>query len=174
MLLFQLHPKFLKTNIQPLITVMIEALSLRPPKPASETVNSGIKRLYHSKSRELVATQVKTISFLTQFIKGFAELLGPYEDRIASSVVSLMKICPPESIGTRRELLHATRHILATDFRRGFFRHVDALLDERILLGTYAKSSDHAVLRPLGYSTLADLVHHARALLNMRQLSRFV
>ena len=175
MLLFQLHPKFLTTNIQPLITLMIEALGVRaPPLQQPDAANSAVKRLYHSRSRELVATQVKTLSFLTQFLKGFAELLKPYEDRIAGNVVALMTICPPESIGTRRELLHATRHILATDFRKGFFRHIDALLDERVLMGTHPKSSDQEVLRPLGYSTLADLVHHARSLLSMKQLSRVV
>jgi transformation/transcription domain-associated protein len=177
MLLFQLHPKFLKANIQSMITLMIEALGLRAPplqQSPGTVVNSGTKRLYHSRSRELVATQVKTLSFLTQFLKGFADLLKPYEQRIADNVVALMTICPPESIGTRRELLHATRHILATDFRRGFFRHVDSLLDERVLMGSHPKSSDQAVLRPLGYSTLADLVHHARSLLSMKQLSRVV
>lgn len=175
MLLFQLHPKYLKSNIQTMITLMIEALGLRaPPLPSSQTVDSSLKRLHSSRSRELVAAQVKTLSFLTQFLKGFASQLKPYEDRIASNVVSLMTSCPHESIGTRRELLHATRHILATDFRKGFFRHVDSLLDERVLLGSHPNHSDQAVLRPLGYSTLADLVHHARSLLSMKQLSRVV
>lgn len=30
-----------------------------------------------------------------------------------------------------QELLVATRHVLATDFRKGFFTHIDILLDER-------------------------------------------
>ncbi len=30
-----------------------------------------------------------------------------------------------------QELLVATRHVLATDFRRGFFSQIDTLLDER-------------------------------------------
>lgn len=28
-------------------------------------------------------------------------------------------------------MLVATRHVLATDFRKGFFTHIDILLDER-------------------------------------------
>jgi transformation/transcription domain-associated protein len=175
MLLFQLYPKFLKENIQTMLTLMIEALGLRaPPLQSSQAVDSGLRRLHSSRSRELVAAQVKTLSFLTQFLKGFAGQLKPYEDRIASNVVSLMTSCPHESIGTRRELLHATRHILATDFRKGFYRHVDSLLDERVLMGSHPQHSDQEVLRPLGYSTLADLVHHARSLLSMKQLSRVV
>ena len=179
MLLFQLHPKFLKTNIPPMISLMIEALALRAPSlqslsPGTEKVDSTSSRFYFSRSRELIAAQVKTLSFLTQFLKGFAEQMKPYEDRIASNVVSLMTACPHESVGTRRELLHATRHILATDFRKGFFRHIDSLLDERVLLGPHPKHSDQVLLRPLGYSALADLVHHARSLLTMAQLSRVV
>ena len=30
-----------------------------------------------------------------------------------------------------QELLVATRHVLATDFKRAFFPHLDALLDDR-------------------------------------------
>lgn len=33
------------------------------------------------------------------------------------------------------QLLVATRHILATDFRSGFFAQKDILLDEKVLVG---------------------------------------
>lgn len=35
-----------------------------------------------------------------------------------------------------QELLIATRHILATDFRMGFIGHIDTLLDEKVLIGS--------------------------------------
>jgi transformation/transcription domain-associated protein len=67
---------------------------------------------------------------------------------------------------------------LATDFRKGFFRHVDALLEERLLLHHprhYSTTTDQqAILLPLGYSTLADLVHHVRSILSLGQLGRVV
>ena len=176
MLLFQLYPKFLKTNIPTLIQLMMEALAIRSP-PLQSLVKSKIetyhKRLYYNRSRELVAAQVKTLSFLTYLLRGFADQMKPYEDRIATNVVSLMTSCPRESIGTRKELMVATRHILATDFRKGFFRHVDSLLDERILMGSH-RHSDQTIIRPLGYSTLADLVLHVRSMLTLKQLSRVV
>ena len=50
----------------------------------------------------------------------------------------------------RKELLVATRHILATDFREGFFKHVDIFLDENLLVGTSRGAGDS--LRPLAYS----------------------
>ena len=176
MLLFQLYPKFIRPNITAMISVMNEALALRPPPLESpgETVSSDHKRMYFSRSRELIAAQVKTLSFLTQFLRGFGEQMKPFEDRIASNVVSLMTTCPRECISARRELLQATRHILATDFRKGLFKHVDTLLDERVLIGSHPRHSDQSVLRPLGYSALADLVHHSRSLLSMAQFSRVV
>jgi transformation/transcription domain-associated protein len=36
------------------------------------------------------------------------------------------------------------------------------------------RHSDLLAMRPLGYSTLADLVHHVRAMLTLKQLSRVV
>jgi transformation/transcription domain-associated protein len=138
---------------------------------------------------------VKTLSFLTYLLRGFAELMRPFEDAIAAAVVGLLRACPGDAVAVRKELLVATRHILATDFRRGFFKHVDAFLDEALLVGATASASSassssssssssfrgpsihsaaHDALRPLAYSTLADLVHHVRASLNLQQLAKVV
>ena len=179
MLMFQLYPKFLKTNIPVLINVMMEALALRAPPMQSITqgnltLDSHGQRLYFSRCRELVAAQAKTLSFLTYLLRGFSNELKPYEDRLASNVVALMSTCPREFISTRKELLVATRHLLNSDFRNGFFRHVDALLDERVLIGSHHRYSDQTILRPLGYTTLSDLVHHVRSVLTMTQMSRVV
>lgn len=179
MLMFQLYPKFLRGNIPGLINVMMEALALRAPPIQSITqgnqlLDSNGKRLYFSRCRELVAAQAKTLSFLTYLLRGFSNDLKPYEDRLASNVVALMSTCPREFISTRKELLVATRHLLNSDFRNGFFRHVDALLDERVLMGSHHRYSEQTILRPLGYTTLSDLVHHVRSLLTMAQMSKVV
>lgn len=68
--------------------------------------------------------QVKTLSFLTYLLRGFTPLMQPYEQQISSSVIMLLRSCPADAVATRKELLVATRHILATDFRRGFFSEV--------------------------------------------------
>lgn len=217
MLMFQLYPRFGKTNIPVLIRVMIEALGLRVPPihlalPTAATsavanqtsaspsnigneqgpiqlsatdsslmdvsdqdgmgsstskLESGLKRLYFSRTRELIAAQAKTLSFLTYLLRSYANELKPYEDRIATNVVALMTSCPRESISTRKELLVATRHLLNNnDFRKGFYKHVDTLLDARILMGSSShyhyyhhycynsasyRFSDQTMLRPLGY-----------------------
>lgn len=203
MLMLQLYPSFLKNNVPVLIKVMMEALGLRAPPfqpiagaSASATTtgsesaaDSGgdqqqklegqVKRLYFSRTRELVAAQAKTLSFVTYLLRSYANELKPYEERLATNVVALMTICPRESTSTRKELLVALRHLLNSDFRKGFFRHVDALLDERVLMGSSHQQhhrgfSDQALLRPLGYTTLSDLVQHVRSRLTMMQMSRVV
>jgi transformation/transcription domain-associated protein len=130
MLLFQLFPKYLKTNIPVLISVMMEALALRAPeleaiRQGELKLDNNGQRLYFSRSRELVAAQAKTLSFLTYLLRSFSSDLKPYEERLASNVVALMSTCPREFISTRKELLVATRHLLNSDFRSGFYRHVD-------------------------------------------------
>lgn len=182
MLMFQLYPKYVNSNVPVLIRVMMEALALRAPKLESlvgsspSSMDPQAKRLYFSRTRELVAAQAKTLSFLTYLLRSFSSELKPYEDRLASNVISLMSICPKESVSTRKELLVATRHLLNSDFRKGFFKHVDVMLDERVLMGSHNPNviSDQAMLRPLAYTTLSDLVQHVRTGLTMPQISRVV
>jgi transformation/transcription domain-associated protein len=41
-------------------------------------------------------------------------------------------------------------------------------------MGSHHRYSDKTILRPLGYTTLSDFVHHARSILNMSQMSKVV
>ena len=99
-------------------------------------------------------------------------MMKQYDDQIAKCVLSLLHSCPPEAVSTRKELLVATRQILNTEFRKGFFPHFDDLLNEKLLLGVGKQASQ--TLRPLVYSTIADLVHHVRDSLSVSQLSRII
>ena len=151
-----------------------------PPKPKlPPQVIAAIQSLsgrHHAQlSRHLIAAQVKTLSFLTYLLRGYSNEMAPYCDRIASSVIYLFKICPRDALSTRKELLVATRHILGTEFRTGFVRRIDFLLDDKIMIGTSRPSSNEVLaLRPLAYSTLADLIHHVRSKLSMVQINRVV
>lgn len=227
MLLFQLYPKYMKSNITILIPLMMECLGVRGPPSGEYEYKAPLKKedkgaaaagdanssfpasaasaqpnkakspslpsppavspqvianlqslalRHHTRlTRDLIAAQVKTLSFLTYLLRGYANDMAPYTDRIAASVVHLMQSCPRDALSTRKELLVATRHILATDFRSGFYRRIDSLLDDRVLVGSARPASNELLaLRPLGYSTLADLVHHVRAKLSMAQVNRVV
>lgn len=112
------------------------------------------------------------MSLITYFLRDFSELMHSYEDVVAKNVHSLIQSCPIESISTRKELLVDFRHILATDFRKGFAPYLDSFLDETFLMGPGRHISES--LRPLVFLTIADVVHHTRDNLNFSQLSRVV
>ena len=194
MLLFQLYPKYIKSNLLQLLPLMMEALAQKPPphatafltvpdspkKAVSAASNSGesneqvvLKVLFRKRARELLSAQVKTLSFVTHLLRGYGEHIRPYEDKLATNVLSLFQMCPREALTTRKDLLLALRHIFATNFRKAFFKHVDTLLDERLLIGKH-RQSEHAHLRASAYSTLADLLVNVRSRLTMAQISRVV
>lgn len=90
--------------------------------------------------------QVKTLSFLTYLLRGFTPLMQPYEKQISSSVINLLRSCPSDAVATRKELLVATRHILATEFRKGFYSEVCCGVCMYSIPGVRAASFE---LRPL-------------------------
>ncbi|CAN0546395.1 unnamed protein product, partial [Ectocarpus sp. 12 AP-2014] len=183
MLLFQLYPKYIKANIPDLIPLMIDALRLAP---TLQRGSDGVLPVcLRARYKEMIACQargcfmvlvgvgfVKTLSFLTYLLRGFTPLMQPYEKQISSSVINLLRSCPSDAVATRKELLVATRHILATEFRKGFYSEVDRMLDEDLLVGPGRQACD--TLRPLAYSTLADLVHHVKDRIDLDQVSRVI
>lgn len=58
---------------------------------------------------------------------------------------------------------------LKSNFSTGFVPHIDQLFDEEVLIGKGWTTKES--LRPLAYSTLADLVHHVRTHLPLPHLS---
>jgi transformation/transcription domain-associated protein len=165
MLLFQVYPKFIQKNIPQMLPLMMNILGL-------QFSASNLTPQLRVRFREFVAAQVKTLSLITYFLRGFTELMRPYEDTIANNVLVLIRFCPQESVSTRKELLVDFRHILATDFRKGFYKHLDFFIDETFLMGPGQQA--YETLRPLAFSTIADLVHHSREYLSFAQLSKVV
>ncbi|XP_033731686.1 transformation/transcription domain-associated protein-like, partial [Pecten maximus] len=84
-------------------------------------------------------------------------------------LLGLLTYCPQEVAHLRKDLLIAARHILATDLRNKFVHCIDKLFDENVLIGS--GWTTYESLRPLAYSTLADLVHHVRQALPLNELS---
>lgn len=163
MFLFQLYPRYVQSNISILLPLMVTAISI----PGPQQVPPNLKNQY----TELKAAQVKTVSFLTYLLRSFADCIRPHEESISKSIVNLLVSCP-DSVSIRKELLVATRHVLATEFKRGFYPLIDKLLEERVLVGTGRACFE--ALRPLAYSILAELIHHVRLDLKLPQLSRII
>ncbi|KAH3761988.1 transformation/transcription domain-associated protein [Pelomyxa schiedti] len=163
-LLFQLYPRFVSTNINAFIPHIVNTLALKPP-PNSEVT-------HHQAYTDFISAQVKTLSFLAFLTRGYIDQMRSYVDSITSSVIYLFRCCPHELTATRKELLIATRHILATEFRQNFLPHIDDLFDEKILIGTGRTCFE--LLRSLAYGMLADMVHNMRGELGFQQLSTVV
>jgi len=141
-LIFQSYSKVIPANLSTLLPLMVDGLAVLPPvlpvPPASKSHDQLIQQqqtTHKVRIRELVACQVKTLSFLVYLMRGYTDQLQRYEDHICKNVVSLLTTCPIDAIATRRELFVAVRHILATSFRKGFYKYIDALLDDRVLAG---------------------------------------
>lgn len=137
-----------------------------------------------------MGAQIKTLSFLAYIIKYYQEVVSNHSAMMVQGMLGLLALCPMEVAHLRRELLIAARHILATDLRNSeslsalcelgllgrlfveFVPHLERLFDEDVLLGR--GWTTHESLRPLAYSTLADLVHHVRHQLPLSDLDRAV
>ncbi len=84
------------------------------------------------------------------------QVVSTHSSQMVRGMLSLLTICPHEVAHLRKELLIAARHILATELRIKFVPFMEQLFDENVLLGS--GWTTYESLRPLAYSTLADLV----------------
>ncbi|EAT34853.1 AAEL012951-PA, partial [Aedes aegypti] len=121
---------------------------------------------------DFMGAQIKTLAFSAYIIRLFQDVILNHAPTMVKGMLNLLESCPKEVAHLRKELLVATRHILATDLRNHFVSSIDKLFDEDILLGK--GWTTHESLRPLAYSTLADLVHHVRQHLTLSALSKAV
>ena len=164
MLLFQCYPNYIENYIPILVPLMMSTLSLRCPELSP--------KLYPSKYVDFLDCQVKTLSFVTYLLRGFALLMRPFQDTICENTVKLLMACPKDAFVLRKDVFVAARHILSTDFRRGFYGQLELLLDDDVLIGKGRCA--YYQIRPLAYSTLADMVHHVRDMLTLPQVSKIV
>ncbi|CAB4253773.1 histone acetyltransferase TRA1 [Maudiozyma barnettii] len=136
------------------------------------SVSSDIKnRITYS---ELILAQIKATSFLAYvFIRGYAsDYLNENAELVPDLIVRLLQDCPSELSSARKELLHATRHILSTNYKSLFLKKLDYLFDEDVLIGH--GFTTHEVLRPLAYSTVADFIHNIRSELQLYDIERTI
>ena len=98
------------------------------------TIFTGVSREIKNRPAfgEFITAQVKTMSFLAYLLRVYAQALKDFLPTLPGVVVRLLKDCPREKSGARKELLVAIRHIINFNYRKIFLNKIDDLLDERI------------------------------------------
>ncbi|CCF58558.1 hypothetical protein KAFR_0E04070 [Kazachstania africana CBS 2517] len=123
---------------------------------------------------EFILAQIKATSFLAYvFIRGYAqEYLKSNAEMVPALIIRLLQDCPSELSSARKELLHATRHILSTNYKTLFLPKLNYLFDENVLIGS--GFTTHEILRPLAYSTVADFIHNIRSELSLDDIEKTI
>lgn len=170
-LMYQIYKQNVHQEIAEFVPLIMSTITLQPP-PAYRSLPNFNREIFV----DFMSAQIKALSFLAYiirtFLPQFSEIINTHSTEMVEGMISLLRLCPMEVASTRKELLVATRHILATDLRNKFINSIDLLFDEDLLLGRGYTS--HESLRPLAYSTLADLIHHVRQHLKLDILTKAV
>ncbi|MCJ8738438.1 hypothetical protein PDJAM_G00035900 [Pangasius djambal] len=163
-LMYQLYKLNIHNVVSEFVPLIMNTIMLQVSSQARQ------HKLYNKELyADFIAAQIKTLSFLAYIIRIYQDLVGKYSQQMVKGMLQLLSNCPPETAHLRKELLIAAKHILTTDLRSQFIPCMDKLFDESILIGSGYTARE--TLRPLAYSTLADLVHHVRQNLPLTDLS---
>lgn len=115
---------------------------------------------------------MKVLSFVAWNIRAFPDQVKPFSSKLAPCVLHLLHATPSECSSIRKDLLIGVRHILASELRLEFLPQIKSLLIDGKLVGSGLTCNES--LRPLAYSTLADMVHHVRQELSLELLSQAI
>lgn len=180
--IFQVYRSTVGPNVK-IFVPLIKSVLLLQAKPqeqahldaaAKGTIFTGVSPNIRNRAAfgEFITAQVKTMSFLAYLLRVYSQQLTDFLPTLPNIVVRLLKDCPREKSGARKELLVAIRHIINFNFRKIFLTKIDELLDERTLIGDGL--TVYETMRPLAYSMLADLIHHVRDALEPQQIRKTV
>ncbi|KAF4120545.1 transformation/transcription domain-associated protein [Geosmithia morbida] len=180
--LFQVYRAAVAQNVKLFVPHMKNVLSVQAAAQQQAHADAAAKNQVHIgvaagiKNRaafgEMVTAQVKTLSFLAYLLRQYSKEVQDFLPTLSSIVIRLLRDCPREKSGTRKELLVAIRHIINYNFRTVFIPKIDELLDERTLTGDGL--TVHETMRPVAYSMVADLIHHVRDSLTPAQIRKTV
>ncbi|XP_048847031.1 transformation/transcription domain-associated protein isoform X2 [Brienomyrus brachyistius] len=163
-LMYQLYKLNIHNVVSEFVPLIMTTIMLQVSAQARQ------HKLYNKELyADFIAAQIKTLSFLAYIIRIYQDLVSKYSQQMVKGMLQLLSNCPSETAHLRKELLIAAKHILTTDLRSQFIPCMDKLFDESILIGSGYTARE--TLRPLAYSTLADLVHHVRQNLPLADLS---
>ncbi|XP_033222256.1 transformation/transcription domain-associated protein [Belonocnema kinseyi] len=166
-LMYQIYKLNVHQDVSDFIPLIMNTITLQP-SPQHRASSGFNKEVFV----DFMGAQIKTLSFLAYIIRIYQDVVSQHSTMMVQGMLGLLTLCPMEVAHLRKELLIATRHILATDLKTKFIPHMEHLFNEEVLLG-YGWTT-HESLRPLAYSTLADLVHHVRKQLPISDLARAI
>jgi transformation/transcription domain-associated protein len=165
--LMQSYPKRLAQHGPTLLPLMLGVISVRGPDRAD--VPASAAGVYS----DFRLAQIKTMAFIIVVSRStqMQPLLAQHRDVVAAALLRVMQAVP-DSLSMRKEVLSLMRNMLNTPFRLGLQANMDALLDERLLLGTNRVCIE--ALRQMAYMNLAELVAASKTDLTLDQLRRVV
>lgn len=163
-LMYQLYKNNVHHEVSDFIPLILVTITLQPSQEQMKAPTFNREVFV-----DFMSAQIKTLSFLAYIVRLYQDQVTAQAGRLTQGMLSLLKYCPPEVAHLKKELLIAARHILATELRNNFVSCIDQLFDDAILIGTGWTAYES--LRPLAYSTVADLVHHIRSYLSLDQLT---
>ncbi|GFS16657.1 transformation/transcription domain-associated protein-like [Elysia marginata] len=163
-LMYQMYKQQVQNDIVDFIPLIMNTITLQPSLP-HRTNPAFNKEVFV----DFIAAQIKTLTFLAFIMKMYQGAVNNHPQQMVQGLLGLMTLCPPEVAHLRKDLLISARYILTTDFKNRFVPVIEKLFDDNILIGS--GWTTHESLRPLAYSTLADLVHHVRNNLSLSDLS---
>lgn len=166
-LMNQLYKENVHQDVSDFIPIVITTISLQP-SPEHRASPRFNKEVFV----DFMGAQVRTLSFLAYVIRPHQKLISQNSTMLVEGLIGLFTLCPMEVAHLRKELVVASRHILATELRNKFIPHMEVFFNEDIFIGHGWTA--HETLRPLAYSTLADLVHHVRLQLPLNDVSKAV
>ncbi|CAH8663791.1 unnamed protein product [Schistosoma bovis] len=167
-LMYQLFKQHIHQDVSDFIPLIMDFINLKPTEEQKKNANFCQEVFI-----DFMAAQVKTLSFLAYVIKIYQDLVELHSVSLVQGMMNLLVNCPPSVTNMRKEFFIAARHILsAQEIRPKFLQVLDELMNEEILIGQGYTIRD--ALRPLAYSTLADLTHHIRSSLSLSKIARAI
>ncbi|XP_052871771.1 transcription-associated protein 1 isoform X2 [Anopheles cruzii] len=166
-LMYQIYKQNLHQEVADFVPLVMNTISLQPT--SAHKASPGFNKEIYV---DFMGAQIKTLTFSAYIMRLFPDNVQTHASTMVKGMINLLENCPKEVASLRKELLVASRHILQTEFRNHFVPTIEKLFDDDVLLGKGWTTYEN--LRPLAYSTLADLVHHIRQHLSLQALSKAV
>lgn len=70
---------------------------------------------------DFMSAQIRTLSFLAYITRIYQDVVMKNHKMMVEGMLNMLRLCPKEVTGLRRDLFIASRHILSTELRLSMF-----------------------------------------------------